>query len=218
MTLILDEKPMTLAFILAPLLSYLIGSIPFAFIVARVFGGLDITQHGSGNVGATNVSRVMGWRYGVPVFLLDTVKGFLPVYLASTQLGLSPEQPLVILCGATAILGHTFPVYLRFKGGKAAATSVGVFMVLAPLPILGALMVWCIVLFVSKYVSVATISGSVALFSLFLYSNPDPFGDGRYLLAVSFAMPLLIIIRHKENIKRLMAGTEPKLGQKSTAS
>ncbi len=214
----LDEKTVTLAFILAPLLSYLIGGIPFAYIVASVFGGLDIRQHGSGNVGATNVGRVMGWHYGVPVFLLDAVKGFLPVYLASRQLALAPEQPLIIFCGAAAILGHTFPVYLRFKGGKAAATSVGVFLVLAPKAIVGALLVWCILVIVTRYVSLATISASVALCILFLYTHPDPFGDGRYLMIVSTAMPLLIIIRHKENIKRLVQGTEPRWEKKTAAS
>lgn len=205
-----------LAFIAGPLVSYLIGGIPFAYIVARLFGGLDIRREGSGNVGATNVGRVMGWRYGILVFLLDTAKGFLPVYLALKYFGLGPAHPLIILCGAGAILGHTFPVYLGFKGGKAAATSVGVFLVLAPKPILGGILVWCVVLAITRYVSVGTMLGAVAFGTLCLYLNPDPFGEGRYLIAVSLTVSFLIILRHKENIKRLLAGTEPRLGQDST--
>jgi glycerol-3-phosphate acyltransferase PlsY len=207
-----------LAFILGPVVSYFIGSIPFAYIVARVFGGLDIRQHGSGNVGATNVARVMGWRYGVPVFLLDALKGFLPAYLAIKYFGLSPVHPLVILCGAGAVLGHVFPIYLRFKGGKAAATSVGVFLVLAPKAILGAILVWCIIVAVTRYISLGTIFGAIALCALFVYFHPDPFGDGRYLMGVSVIIALLIILRHKENIGRLIAGTEPKVGQGGAAS
>lgn len=202
-----------LAFILGPLAVYLVGSVPFAYILPKAFRGLDIRQHGSGNVGATNVGRVMGWRYGVAVFLLDVLKGLVPVYLASKYFALGPEHPLVILCGAGAILGHVFPIYLRFKGGKAAATSVGVFLVLAPKAILGALLVWCVIVAVTRYVSLGTMLGSMALCILFVYFHPDPFGEGRYLMGVSAAMPPLIIFRHKENIKRLFAGTEPKLGQ-----
>ncbi len=202
-----------LAFILGPLAVYLVGSVPFAYILPKVLSGLDIRQHGSGNVGATNVGRVMGWRYGVAVFLLDVLKGLVPVYLASKYFALGPGHPLVILCGAGAILGHVFPIYLRFKGGKAAATSVGVFLVLAPKAILGALLVWCVIVAVTRYVSLGTMLGSMALCILFVYFHPDPFGEGRYLMGVSAAMPPLIIFRHKENIKRLFAGTEPKLGQ-----
>ncbi len=202
-----------LAFILGPLAVYLVGSVPFAYIVPKVFGGLDIRQHGSGNVGATNVGRVMGWRYGVPVFFLDVLKGLVPVYLASKYFALDPGHPLIILCGVGAILGHVFPIYLRFKGGKAAATSVGVFLVLAPKAILGALLVWCVIVAVTRYVSLGTMLGSIALCILFAYFYPDPFGEGRYLMGVSAAMPPFIIFRHKENIKRLFAGTEPKLGQ-----
>ncbi|MFQ5862489.1 MAG: glycerol-3-phosphate 1-O-acyltransferase PlsY [Candidatus Brocadiales bacterium] len=212
----IGETP--LVFILGPFVAYLIGSVPFAYIVARVFGGLDIRQHGSGNVGATNVGRVMGWRYGVPVFLLDVLKGCVPVYLAIKYSGLGPVHPLVILCGVGAILGHVFPVYLRFKGGKAAATSVGVFLVLAPKVILGAILVWCVIVAITRYVSLGTILGSIALCVLFMYLHPDPLGEGRYLMGVSVIVALLIIFRHKENIKRLLAGTEPKLGQGSTAS
>lgn len=207
-----------LAFIIGPLVSYFIGGIPFAYIVGRVFGGLDIRQHGSGNVGATNVARVMGWRYGVPVFLLDALKGSVPVYIAIKYSGLGPVHPLVILCGAGAILGHAFPVYLRFKGGKAAATSVGVFLVLAPRAVLGAIVVWCAVVAVTRYVSLGTISGAIAFCALFMYLHPDPFGDGRYLMGVSVAIALLVIFRHKGNINRLITATEPKLGQGSTAS
>ncbi len=212
----IGETP--LVFILSPLVAYLIGSVPFAYIVGKVFGGLDIRQQGSGNVGATNVGRVMGWRYGVPVFLLDALKGFVPVYLATKNLGLAPVHPLVILCGTGAILGHVFPIYLRFKGGKAAATSVGVFLVLAPKVILGTILVWCTIVAITRYVSLGTILCSMAFCTLFIYLHPDPFGEGRYLMGISVIIALLVIFRHKENIKRLLAGTEPKLGQGGTTS
>lgn len=204
--------------LLAPLVAYLIGSIPFAYIVARVFGGLDIRQQGSSNVGATNVGRVMGWRYGVLVFLLDVLKGFVPMYLASKYLALSAVHPLLILCGLAVILGHAYPVYLSFKGGKAAATSVGVFLVLAPTAILGAIILWCVIVAITRYVSLGSMLGSIAFSALCVYLYPDPFAEGRYLTAVAVTITLLIILRHKENIKRLLAGTEPKLRQSNNVS
>ncbi|HHT9153312.1 MAG TPA: glycerol-3-phosphate acyltransferase, partial [Candidatus Hypogeohydataceae bacterium YC40] len=128
-------------YILAFLGSYLVGSIPFAYLVARWAVGIDITQYGSGNVGATNVARAVGWRYGSLVFLMDMLKGLVPVYLASRYVGVT-VHPLAILCGLGAILGHVFPVYLRFQGGKAAATSFGVFIWLAPKALLIAFVTW----------------------------------------------------------------------------
>lgn len=200
-------------YIIGLLTSYLIGSIPFAYIVAKAIGGIDIRQQGSGNVGATNVGRVMGWPYGVGVFILDMLKGLLPVYLASIYFVRGPGDPLPIICGLGAILGHIFPVYLRFQGGKAAATSFGVFFWLAPKSLVVALVVWGITVAITRYVSLGSILAAVGFCAALLVLGEDPLGQGRYLTIVSFVTALLIILRHKENISRLLAGTERKLGQ-----
>ncbi len=207
-------------YILAFLGSYLVGSIPFAYLVARWAGGIDITQYGSGNVGATNVARAMGWRYGSVVFLMDMLKGFVPVYLASRYAGvvLHTESPiatmnLAILCGLGAILGHVFPLYLRFQGGKAAATSFGVFIWLTPKALLIAFATWGIIVLLTRYVSLGSIMGAVSFCVVMVTLYNEPFGKGLYLTLFGFIISALVILRHKENIQRLLAGTERKIGQ-----
>ena len=215
-------------YILAFLGSYLVGSIPFAYLVARWAGGIDITQYGSGNVGATNVARAMGWRYGSVVFLMDMLKGLIPVYLASRYAGeivhpisgaagsaeLTTEAlPLVILCGLGAILGHVFPVYLRFQGGKAAAPSFGVLIWLAPQALLIAFATWGVTVLITRYVSLGSIMGAVSFCVVMVTLYHEPFGQGLYLTLFSFIVAALVILRHKENISRLLAGTERKIGQ-----
>lgn len=199
-------------YILGLLGSYLVGSIPFAYLVAKWAGGIDITQYGSGNVGATNVARAMGWRYGSVVFFMDTLKGLVPVYLASGYVGVT-VHPLVILCGLGAILGHVFPVYLRFQGGKAAATSFGVFILLAPKALIMAFVTWAVTVLITRYVSLGSILGAVSFCVVMVTLYNDPFRQGLYLTIFGFLIAILVILRHKENIRRLLAGTERKIGQ-----
>ncbi|HLG30189.1 MAG TPA: glycerol-3-phosphate 1-O-acyltransferase PlsY [Candidatus Brocadiales bacterium] len=192
--------------ILGPIISYLIGSIPFGYIIARL-KGIDVRQHGSGNIGATNVGRVLGKGYGVAVYILDLAKGFVPVYFASKLF----DHPFpMVICGLAAILGHVFPIYLRFKGGKAVATSCGVFLWLAPLALLIAGATWIIITLCFRYVSLASIVGALALIIAIIILGHDPFGSGRYLTIFAALIALLVILRHKSNIKRLLSGSEPK--------
>lgn len=192
--------------ILAPIISYLIGSIPFGYIIARL-KGIDVRQHGSGNIGATNVARVLGKGYGVAVYILDLTKGFVPVYFASKLF----DHPFpMVICGLAAILGHVFPIYLRFKGGKAVATSCGVFLWLAPLALLIAVSTWVVIVLCFRFISLGSIAGALALFIAIIILGSDPFGSGKYLTAFTLLISLIVIIRHKSNIKRLLAGSEPK--------
>jgi glycerol-3-phosphate acyltransferase PlsY len=199
-----------LLYILGPIISYLIGSIPFGYIVARL-KGIDVRQHGSGNIGATNVGRVLGKGYGVAVYILDLAKGFVPVYVVSSMVETQNFVSLqVIICGLAAILGHVFPIYLRFKGGKAVATSCGVFLWLAPLALLIAVATWIIVTLSFRYVSLASIVGALALITTIIVLGSDPFGSGKYLTTFATLITLIVIIRHKSNIKRLLSGCESK--------
>ncbi len=204
----MQEAP--LIFALALVVSYLVGSIPFAYLIAKWGGGIDITKVGSGNVGATNVARAMGWYYGSIVFVLDMLKGLIPVYLASTHTGIA-THPLVILCGLGAILGHVFPVYIRFQGGKAAATSFGVFIWLAPKALLIAFLAWVVTVLITRYVSLGSIIAAISFCVVMVTLYHEPIGEGLYLTLFSFLIATILIARHKENIQRLMSGTERKI-------
>ena len=203
--------------ILGPIISYFIGSIPFGFLFAKIIKGIDIRQVGSGNPGATNVSRIMGKPYGILVFILDMLKGFFPLfvfdpYFAGNEHGLS-----LIFCGVGVICGHTFPVFLGFKGGKAAATSCGVFLWLAPLPLIISAAAWLLVVSLSRYISLGSMLGSIVLVICLIILGKDPFGQGLSLTIFSIFISALLIVRHKSNIKRLLNGTESKIGGKIKA-
>src|SRR5262245_15889454 len=155
---------------LVVLAAYLVGAVPFGYLVARA-RGVDIFQHGSGNIGATNVGRVLGRKFGVLVFLLDFAKGALPAAVAAGLAGRAgnlPPDTLPVAAGLAAFLGHLFPVYLRFHGGKGVATGAGVVAVLLPLPAAGALVAWVVVLCLTRYVSLASVvaAGSLAVVRL----------------------------------------------------
>lgn len=192
------------------LLGYLIGAIPFGAIISR-FHRIDIQKVGSGNIGATNVFRNLGPVAGITVFILDAAKGAVPIYLAQLLLpqALSYKYWIFVLVGAAAIMGHMYPVYLRFKGGKGGATGLGVLMGLMPDISLIALVAFLIVLFISRFVSVSTITAAVAvLVAIWLTSKP-----GEYLI-VTIIIVIFIIYKHIPNIKRLLSGTEPKIGKR----
>ncbi len=197
------------------LLAYLVGSLPFGLIVARLFGGLDIRKHGSGNIGATNVARVLGAKYGVIVLALDCLKGEAPTAFLPTLL-LAPDDPrhrhLAVLSGVAAIWGHMFPCWLGFRGGKGVATALGVAVVLAPVPSLVALAVFAVCFAATRFVSLSSIVGACAFCALELWRlRPAPFAESTWSLAAfSTVVPILIIVRHRTNLARLVRGTEPR--------
>lgn len=210
---------MIISYIVGIIISYLIGGIPFGYLIA-VAKGIDIRTQGSGNIGATNVGRVLGKKYGLIIFILDMLKGFAVVFFVPAAVSSAVNIPttagnlLVILCGFCAVMGHAFPVYLKFKGGKAVATSFGVFVWLAPMSIAIAFGVWLITVIVTRYVSLGSMIGSMALVGFIVVVVDSPFSDNVYLTAMSVAVAILIIARHTSNIQRIIAGTEKKVFSK----
>ncbi len=208
-----------ISYIIGIIISYLVGGIPFGYLIA-VLKGTDIRTQGSGNIGATNVGRVLGKKYGLIIFILDMLKGFIAVFfvpaLVSSVVNIptTTDNLLVILCGFCAVFGHAFPVYLKFKGGKAVATSFGVFIWLVPISIAIAFGVWLLTVIVTRYVSLGSMIGSMAVVVAIVVVVNSPFGDNVYLTAMSVAVAILIIARHTSNIQRIIAGTEKKVFSK----
>ena len=183
--------------------SYLTGSISFALIIGKTFKGVDIRNHGSGNLGATNAIRVLGPVLGLSVLILDALKGFLCVFVVDFFIG---DIYLAIACGIAAVFGHCFPIYLKFRGGKGVATGTGVLIALLPWVFLYAFIVWLIVLLITRYVSLASLI--CALFvTFFVYFSPDV--PNLYLWAV-VPGTCFIFFRHRKNIQRIINGTEAK--------
>jgi glycerol-3-phosphate acyltransferase PlsY len=182
---------------------YLIGSIPFGYLIAKI-RHIDILNQGSGNIGATNIFRTFGPTLGISVFVLDLAKGAVPVYLAQQ---VTQDHWLILSAGVAAIIGHTFSIFLKFKGGRGSATGLGILLAVAPDTFLGAFLLVFLIILITRYVSLASIivPPLVALTFLVL-KRPLPYT----LFAMLVSM--LIIIRHVPNIKRLRAGTEPKIG------
>jgi glycerol-3-phosphate acyltransferase PlsY len=204
-------------------LAYLVGSIPFSFLVARTFSGKDVRQEGSGNVGATNVARTAGRGAGVLALLLDLVKGYGAVMLARWIVwrpgwpfaaGLRPwesREMWIALAGLIAVLAHMFPVWLRFHGGKGVATAAGVILALDPRVFLASLLVFAIVVLLSRMVSLASILTAASIPLLFRFvAHEAPF----WRTIVSIGIALAVILKHHSNIARLADGTERKLGRK----
>ncbi len=185
-------------------LGYLSGSVPFGVIVTSLFTKKDVRAEGSGNIGATNVARVAGKRLGALVLLLDAAKGSLPVLLA---VRLSPEQPVLhVAVAAAAFLGHVFPVWLRFKGGKGVATALGVLLVLLPAAALVGFVTWLIVLAVTRISSVGSLLGGLlAIAASFFLGSPLAYS----LLGVGLLVAM--VITHRGNIERLLKRTEHHL-------
>ncbi len=205
------------SYLLAATIGYLLGSCPNGLLVGRA-RGVDIRQHGSGNIGATNVLRVLGKGWGYLVFALDALKGFAAVRLAfalaSTLNPGGPYREVVGIAGGLAcILGHTFPVWLRFRGGKGVATSAGVLLGLMPLAVISVFLVWLIIFKATRYVSVASIGAAFALpFFVALYLRIKML-TGASLLPFSILIAGIVIWRHRSNIQRLLHGKEQRFGQ-----
>ncbi len=204
-----------LAALAALIVAYLIGSLPFGLILARAFGGIDIRRHGSGNIGATNVARVLGAKYGAAVLVLDCLKGALPTFFLARMLaepGTDLRTHLAVLSGVSAVLGHMFPCWLGFRGGKGVATALGVVLVLAPAASGAAAGLFAIVFAASRIVSLSSIAAACAFCACEYWRlMPAPFAPSTWSLAAFSALvPLLIIVRHWTNIVRLWHGQEPK--------
>ncbi len=192
--------------------SYLTGAVPFGYLVARA-RGVDILRLGSGNIGATNVGRVLGRRFGVLVFLLDFAKGALPVLVAGAlaPAGMPPEWPQVT-AGVAAFLGHLFPVYLGFRGGKGVATGAGVVAVLVPGPAAGAAVTWAGVAVATRYVSLASLTAAAMLCVLRVALTPEPWsGPAGVVTGFCLVAAALVAVRHRANVGRLLRGTENRL-------
>jgi len=197
--------------VLALILSYLAGSIPSAVWAGRVFHGIDIREHGSGNAGATNTIRVLGWKTGVPVLIFDLAKGWLaaslPVFLNAAPEGSQQMTALQILCGMAAITGHLFPVFAGFRGGKGVATTFGVLLALHPFLTLSCAGIFLVVLLLSNYVSLSSMTAGVMFPVLLMTVFPTP-----SLLLKIFAVivAIALVVTHRKNIGRLVRGEEKK--------
>ena len=211
---------MTKYFVMAlgvSLIGYLFGSLPTGHLVGR-FLGVDISKHGSGNIGATNVLRVLGRRWGYLVFFIDTLKGFLAVRAAFclvqiAKIGVERIELVGILAAITCILGHTFPIWLRFKGGKGVATSAGALLGLMPVAIVAIFCVWLIIFQLTRYVSLASIGAAVALPAIVGILILRKFVTDTALLYFSVLIAGVVIWRHRSNLKRLINGTERRFSR-----
>ncbi len=209
-----------MGFVILIIGAYLLGSMPFALFIAKAHGK-DLRSIGSGNIGATNLSRALGRRWAYFCFCLDAIKGLIPMLAATCALSSRPtisEFLLALAVGCAAVLGHIFPIYVKFKGGKGVATSFGVALGLWPyytICAIAAFAVWAAVVLKWRYISLASIAASVAFpvtLILTIALNPGwDFANLWPLLSAATAIPLMVIVRHRENIKRLIAGTERRI-------
>jgi acyl phosphate:glycerol-3-phosphate acyltransferase len=208
------------------LLSYIVGSIPTGLVVSRFAKGLDIRKHGSGNIGSTNVFRTLGWKWGLVVQLGDIAKGIIAVLIISRLHygdfpfhNRTPFEDITIvqiLAGLSAVMGHIFSVFLNFKGGKGINTAAGMLVSIAPIDISIALIVFCIVLFSTGYVSLGSISAATAFpTTMFLRFNVFNVNIPSYhtLIIFSIVTSLLLIFTHRSNIRRLLAGSENRFNR-----
>ncbi|WP_145924865.1 glycerol-3-phosphate 1-O-acyltransferase PlsY [Syntrophotalea acetylenivorans] len=190
-------------FALVLLTAYLIGAIPTGLLLTRMVGGGDIRNSGSGNIGATNVYRTIGRKLGALTLVGDALKGALPVLAANTLFGDNLYQ--VGAVSVAAFLGHCFPVYLGFKGGKGVATALGVYLVLSPLAVLGAFLTFAGLVWKTRYISVGSISAAAVIPVLVWFTR-----GSLPLLLATLIISSIVILRHRTNIQRLFAGTENK--------
>jgi len=200
------------------LVGYLFGSFPAGYLAGRL-AGVDVRSAGSGNIGATNVLRVLGKRWGFPVFVIDAFKGFAAVRLAFFLVKYWPEakpyaEYCAILAAIMSVAGHTFPVWLRFKGGKGVATSAGALIGLLPLAVPFVFLVWLLVFEISRYVSLASIIAAISLPIIVSVLARWKFIETSALIYFSLLITLLVLWRHRSNFSRLLNGTEQRFTRK----
>lgn len=191
-------------------LSYFVGAIPTSYLAGRLFRGIDLREHGSKNLGATNVYRTLGWRYAIPVGLVDIAKGAVPVLLFAPRV--SDGQLFGLACGIAAIVGHVYSVFVRFRGGKGVATAAGVMLGLTPLALGVAALTWLVMLTLTGYVSLSSITAA-ALFPVAVYVLETL--DRPEILWLDVLVALAIVWLHRANIRRLLNGTENRFGRRA---
>lgn len=189
-------------------LSYLLGSIPTSFWVGKAVSGIDLRKEGSGNLGATNAFRVLGWKAALPVVVVDVAKGFVPVWVFPRMIA-SPA-PWALAFGAAAILGHVFSIWVGFKGGKGVATSAGVFLGLAPWAVLAGFLVWAGTVFSTRIVSLGSVLAALTI-PVAVWFLPNQ--GGRPLFWFTVALAAFVTWAHRANIRRLLAGEEHRFGR-----
>lgn len=198
--------------IFSTILAYLAGSIPTAVWYGKIFHGIDVRQHGSGNAGATNSLRTLGKKAGIIVLIVDFLKGFLAVksaILFSTE----TDNSLSLIMGLAVIAGHIFPIFAQFRGGKGVATAMGVLVATFPWAALGCMVVFMIIVFATKYVSLSSILGALA-FPIQLTFNLWGDNADRYAIGFAWLIFIILAVMHRQNIQRLLKGTESKFGAK----
>ena len=209
----------------ACVVAYLVGGIPFGYIIGRVVGGIDIRLHGSGNIGATNVGRVLGFRWGVAVLVPDALKGLLPVVMVSETMSLCVESVergsevvvhASVLVGLMAIVGHMCPCWIGFRGGKGVATSLGVVLVLAPWSTLAAVVVYGLAMVTSRIGSLGSLLAAVvfAIVQTVLMVSEGTWSEQWSLAVFTLGVPMMIVYRHRGNISRILRGEESRWGQR----
>lgn len=195
------------------LASYFVGAIPTSYLLSRLFAGIDLRKRGSGNLGATNLYRVLGWKYAVPAAAFDIAKGAIPVVVFAPQV--SDSQLFALACGVAAILGHVFSVFVGFKGGKGVATAAGVMLGLAPLALAVSAVVWAVLVRLTGYVSLGSIAAAAVL-PLAVYLLED--SSSPALLWIAGAIAAGVILLHRRNIQRLLRGTENRFGRRAAST
>jgi glycerol-3-phosphate acyltransferase PlsY len=195
-------------------IAYLLGSIPTAVWYGKIFHGTDVRQHGSGNAGATNSLRTFGRTAGIIVLIIDFLKGFLAV-LSAQFLFPDTNKYMPLIMGIAAVLGHLYPVFAQFRGGKGVATALGVIAATFPMTVIGCVIVFAIIVFLTRYVSLGSMLGALAFPVQIAFNawNTNPEQDHYYLVFAS-ALFLILVFTHRHNIQRLMKGTENKIGAK----
>lgn len=203
---------MSIAIALGFAASYLLGAVPTSYLVMRLVRGVDLRTVGSGNLGATNLYRQLGWGYAIPVGLFDVLKGTVPVLVIAPLTGATGALPL--LMGAAAVLGHVYSVFVGFKGGKGVATAAGVVLGVAPWALLAAFGAWLLVLRLTGFVSLGSIIGAVIFPVVAWFAHPDQ----RSQIWLHVTLAVLIVVLHRANIRRLLDGTENRFGHRASAA
>ena len=193
--------------------SYLLGAIPTSYLAGRLIRGIDLREYGSRNLGATNLYRVLGWRFAIPVGLLDAAKGLIPVLVFAPRV--SDSEVFALVCGLTAVVGHVFSIFVGFKGGKGVATAAGVMLGLTPVALGVAAAVWAALVFLTGYVSVGSIAAA-AVFPVAVWLLEPPTRPA--ILWLDIAVAAAIIWLHRGNIQRLLNGTENRFGRRAAAA